>query len=144
MNTEFMLTFIGAVVTMMLAHPVADYFVQTDHQAQHKGLTGHRSVEGRVHCAAHAFTYTLTQNAILCTVFALADFDGRYAVVVLALVLNGVTHYVIDRRWPLEAFARATAHGGWIDRDPEAMPKLDQAAHLALFLPVGLLIAAFA
>lgn len=144
MNTEFLLTYLAAVVTMLLAHPIADYFVQTDYLAQHKGLTGHRSVEGRVHCATHAFTYTLTQIAILCTVFSLADFDGRYTVVVLALVLNGITHYIIDRRWTLEALARGIGKSGWIDNDPEALPKLDQAAHLALFLPVGLLIAVLA
>lgn len=60
-----------------------------------------------------------------------------------ALVLNGVTHYIIDRRWTLEAFARLIGKSGWIDNDPEALPKLDQAAHLVLLGAAALAIAVF-
>lgn len=142
MNVETAVTFGAVGITMLLAHPVADYFVQTDHQAQHKGLTGARSAEGRWNAAKHAFTYTLTQLAAVVLMLAATGFTGSYGVVVVGLMLNGATHYVIDRRWTLEVFARRVMRkSGWIDNDPGALPHLDQAAHLGLFLPIALLIA---
>jgi hypothetical protein len=136
----------GAVaLTLLMMHGPADYFVQTDHQAQHKGLTGDRSAEGRWNAAKHALSYTVTQAIAVVLVLAVFGFDGSYAVVVAGLVLNGLTHYVIDRRWTLEVFARRVMRkSGWIDNDPGALPHLDQAAHLGLFFPVALLIAALA
>lgn len=136
------LTFGVVVLTMLLTHPVADYFVQTDYQAQHKGLTGDRSAEGRLNAAAHAFSYTCTQVIAVILMLGTLGFTGSYIVVVAGLVLNGVTHYVIDRRWTLEAFARLIGKSGWIDNDPNALPHLDQAAHLGLFLPIAAFIAA--
>jgi hypothetical protein len=49
-----------------------------------------------------------------------------------ALAANGMTHYAIDRRWTLEAFARKIGKGGWIDNDETAMMHLDQAAHVVI------------
>lgn len=143
MHFEFLLYFTAAGLCLLLAHPIGDYLVQTPHQADHKGLRGERVREGRLNCFKHALTYTLTQIAVMFTVFTFADYDGPYVLVALFLVLNGVTHYVIDRRWTLELFAREVLHKGpWIDKDPGALPHLDQAVHLALFLPVAIWIAA--
>lgn len=143
MNTEFALTFIVIALTMFLTHPVADYFVQTDHQARHKGLTGARSWEGRLNGTVHAMTYTATQMITIVLVLVACGFTGSYEVVLLGLMLNGITHYLIDRRWTLECFARRVMRkSGWIDSDPNALAHLDQAAHIALFLPVALGIAA--
>lgn len=139
---EFMIYFGAAVASLLVAHPIGDYFVQTDHQAQHKGLRGHRSNEGRLNCFVHALTYTLTQIAVMFCVFGLSSYDGPYTAVAVILVLNGLTHYVIDRRWTLEWFARyVLAKDDWIDNDPTALATIDQAAHRALFLPVALAIA---
>jgi hypothetical protein len=143
MNTDFILYFTAAATCLLIAHPIGDYFVQTDHQTQHKGLRGAHVAEGRWNCAKHAITYTLTQAAVMFTVFGFAGYDGPYGLVGVMLGLNGFTHYAIDRRWTLEAFARNIMRkGGWIDNDPGALATIDQAAHLALFLPVALGIAA--
>lgn len=127
-------TIMGALI---VAHYLGDYFVQTDRQAQLKGQRGsrgHNSV-GRWHCFWHAVTYTLTMMFVLLSVLRVSHVDvtGRvHLIVAVVLIVNGITHYVIDRRWTLDTFARAIGKGGWIDNDPEALPKLDQAAHLVL------------
>lgn len=139
---DFLLYFLGAAVCLLLAHYIGDYFVQTHHQAKHKGLTDDRLREGQLNCLKHATSYTLTQIVVMCGVFFASSYGGPYFFVVAALVVNGVAHYMIDRRWTLELFARAVLHKGeWIDNDPHALPALDQAAHFALFLPVAATIA---
>jgi hypothetical protein len=72
------------------------------------------------------------QAVVLPAVMVIDGIDVHYPLTLLALVLNGVTHYVIDRRWTLEAFARGMGKSGWIDADKTAMMHLDQAAHLVL------------
>jgi hypothetical protein len=137
-------TIIGAFI---IGHYLGDYFVQTDYQAQYKGYHGTRFLDrlGRWNCAKHAATYTATLAGVLGTVLLVegVEYDDRAALVVWsALILNGITHYVIDRRWPLEAAMRLMGKGEWIDADREALPKLDQAAHLVLLGVFALLIAA--
>jgi hypothetical protein len=137
--------FATVFAAFLIGHYLGDYFVQTDHQAQHKGLTGSRSNEGRRNCALHAVTYTATLAGVLS--FALNAEDVEFSVpsslvVWTALLLNGLTHYVIDRRWTLEALARFMGKSGWVDADREALPKLDQAAHVVLLGVFALAIAA--
>lgn len=137
--------FATVFTALLVGHYLGDYFVQTDHQAQHKGLTGNRSREGRHNCGLHALSYTVTLAAVLTAVLAVEGVEPsvRIAVVVWwALLLNGFTHYLIDRRWTLESVARRMGKSGWIDADPEALPKLDQAAHVVLLGVFALLIAA--
>lgn len=137
--------FATVFAAFLIGHYLADYFVQTDHQAQHKGLTGSRSNEGRRNCAVHAVTYTATLAGVLGLALNVEDVEFSTTaslVVSVALILNGVTHYVIDRRWTLEAFARLIGKSGWLDNDPEALPKLDQAAHLVLLGAVALVLTA--
>jgi len=127
-------TIIGA---LLVAHYLGDYFVQTDVQAQNKGKRGTRLFNyiGRVHCLWHALTYTATLGIVLLLVLDVSGvaLTARAQLIVWSvLILNGLTHYVIDRRWTLEAFARLIGKSGWIDSDPEALPKLDQAAHVVL------------
>lgn len=127
--------FATVFAAFLIGHYLADYFVQTDHQAQHKGLTGSRSNEGRRNCAVHAITYTATLAGVLGLALNVEDveFSTTASLVVwAALILNGITHYVIDRRWTLETLARFMGKSGWIDADREALPKLDQAAHIVL------------
>lgn len=127
-------TIMGALIA---AHYLADFWVQTDVQAQHKGKRGTRLYNyiGRIHCLWHAWTYTLTLIGVLWAVLVVSgvELPMRSQIIMCGvLVLNGITHYVIDRRWTLEAFARLIGKSRWIDNDPEALPKLDQAAHLVL------------
>lgn len=127
--------FATVFAAFLIGHYLADYFVQTDHQAQHKSLTGSRSNEGRRNCAVHAITYTATLAGVLGLALNVEDVEFSTTASLImwaALILNGITHYVIDRRWTLEALARFMGKSGWIDADREALPKLDQAAHIVL------------
>ena len=142
MDIDAGITFGVVALTMLMTHPVADYAVQTDHQAQHKGLTGARTREGWWNAAKHAFSYTVTQVLVVGLVLEALDFTGSFGVVVLVLIANGLTHMIIDRRWTLEWFARnVLLKSGWIDADKTALPHLDQTAHIGLFVPAALAIA---
>lgn len=132
-------TVMGALIA---AHYLADFYVQTDHQAQHKGLRGARVSEGRWNCFKHAASYTAVQAVLVPIVMAVDGIRVDYPAVLLLLALNGLTHYVIDRRWTLEAFARGIGKSGWIDAVEMAMMHLDQAAHLVLLGFFALLITA--
>lgn len=132
-------TIMGALIA---AHYLADFYVQTDHQAQHKGLRGDRVNEGRWNCAKHALSYTAVQAVVLPIVMSVDGIAVDYPVTLLFLALNGFTHYVIDRRWTLEAFARGIGKSGWIDADKTAMMHLDQAAHLVILGFFAMLITA--
>lgn len=136
------------MAALLVGHYLGDYFVQTDVQAQNKGRRGSRleNFIGRIHCFWHALGYTSTLAGVLGVVMIATDMPYTslgIAVIWAALILNGVTHYVIDRRWTLEAFARLIGKSGWIDNDPEALPKLDQAAHIVLLGATALVIAVF-
>lgn len=133
----------GTVFGMLLAaHFFADFYVQTDYQAQRKGLRGKHANEGRWNCFKHAASYTAVQAATLPLALSLDGVAVDYPVTLVFLALNGVTHYVIDRRWTLEAFARALGKGEWIDNDKTALMHLDQAAHITILGIVAVLITA--
>jgi hypothetical protein len=137
----------GTVFAALYAgHYLADYYVQTNHQSAHKGGVGGASWVGRWNAAKHAVTYTLTLAAVLGLVltYSGAETSGTGTVTLAVLAVNGFTHYIIDRRWTLEAFARKTGRGPWIDRDREALPKMDQAAHIVLLGVCALVIVAMA
>lgn len=130
---------------LVIGHYLADFWVQTDHQAAHKGLTGPESWCGRWNAAKHATTYTATLFGVVAGVLSATGADWDASTVLWLVVGNGVTHYVIDRRWTLEALACKLGKSGWIARDRAgAMMHLDQAAHLVLFGPVALGIHALA
>lgn len=139
--------FATVFAAFLIGHYLGDYFVQTDVQAQNKGRRGSRleNFIGRTHCFWHALGYTTTLAGVLGVALLVegVEVGGRGSLVVWsALILNGITHYIIDRRWTLEAFARRIGKSGWIDNDPEALPKLDQATHVVLLGVFALAIAA--
>ena len=89
-------TFAAIAITLYVAHHVGDYWIQTDHQACHKGAGG---AEGRIACLKHVATYTLTQLALLallwCTSVGPFGSPGGWA---LGLGISAATHYTADRR----------------------------------------------
>lgn len=86
--------FATAATALYVGHHIGDYWVQTNHQAQHKGGAG---AEGRVQCIAHVVTYTLTQLAVLIITFAVLGIRPHWSVNA-ALLVSAVTHYLADRR----------------------------------------------
>lgn len=87
-------TFATAFIALYVAHHIGDYWVQTDHQAKHKGLPGWT---GRYHCLLHVLTYGTTQALALWAVRVVTDIPIG-AAVWPALAISGATHYLADRR----------------------------------------------
>jgi hypothetical protein len=88
-------TFAAIGIALYAAHHVGDYWVQTDHQASHKGKPG---ADGRVACINHVSSYVLTQAAFVGLVVAFAGVRVSTLGFFLALFVSGVTHYAADRR----------------------------------------------
>lgn len=87
--------FAAIAVALYVGHHVGDYWVQTDHQARHKGLPGHA---GRTACLRHVVGYLLTQYVMLCLVGLAAGAWINPNGLLAALLVSGVTHYLADRR----------------------------------------------
>ncbi len=95
MNAALAGEFAATGLTLYAAHHVGDYWVQTDHQARHKGDAGY---EGRIQCIAHVAGYLATQVVLLAVVNGVLDMHLNVWAVVAALLVSGVTHYLADRR----------------------------------------------
>lgn len=102
--------FAAVFVTLFVAHQFADHWVQTDRQAARKGLPGW---PGRRACAAHVITYTAFQVLCLLLLFHELGWDDdqrNWAGVALGVAFSAITHYIADRRDPLQALAEAWGH----------------------------------
>lgn len=87
---------VGAIgLALYAGHHVGDYWVQTDHQAQHKGQEGSAGV---IACAMHVGTYTLTQAVFLGVTAWVADFRWNVWAFLAGLTVSAVSHYLADRR----------------------------------------------
>jgi hypothetical protein len=128
-------TFAVVAVTLFTAHYVADYWVQTNAQAQAKSGPGW---PGRIACAAHVTTYTLTLAVFLGVVAWRFSLPLNPAAAVTGLAVNGLLHYVGDRRGPLRRLARLLGKGAYWDAG--GAKDLDQAYHLGLFFITTLII----
>lgn len=111
-----------------VAADVADHWVQSDHQAQHKakpGAEGHKALGG------HVASYTVTQAAALLIGNRALGLGLRPRSMAAALALSGATHYLIDRRWPVRKAAEATGKGGFYELGGPlgGAYLLDQATH---------------
>lgn len=102
--------FAATFIALYAAHMVGDHWVQTGHQAAHKGDPGK---VGRMACYWHVVSYTFTALAFLITMdLTLNTVTVVYSTwqVVAGLLVSAVTHYIADRRTPLQRMA------GWLSR----------------------------
>lgn len=93
---------------LLVAHTVADHWVQTEEQARTKGLPGWA---GRTACAAHVATYTATTAATMGALRAVLGLVITPRAFVAGQVFSAVTHYWADRRFPLARLYEATGKG---------------------------------
>lgn len=87
--------FAEVAIAFYAAHHVGDYWIQTDHQAAHKGEAGGH---GRRACLLHVLSYLLTQSVFLSATAFILGLELHNGAVLLALAISGVTHYMADRR----------------------------------------------
>ena len=101
-------TFAAVFAALYAAHAVADHWVQTQHQADHKG---HPGWPGRIACAAHVATYTITALVAVTAAWRRLDLDLTLGNLTAGLAVSAITHYIADRRTPLRRIAELTGSG---------------------------------
>lgn len=144
-------TFAAVFVALFVAHQVADHWIQTQHQADCKGSPGW---PGRVACAAHVTTYTLTTLVALTALTLSTHLDTNAGQVAAGLSVSAVTHYIADRRTPLRKLAELTGSAKFYalgcprpgrDDNPSlgtGSYALDQSFHYLFLFVAALVIAA--
>ena len=123
-------------VLMYVAHLIADYAAQTDHQAGHKADPGRAGWSANLtHAATHAAV-----TAIVLGVGVLALGQGPGIVpAVLAIASISATHAFIDRRWPIRWLMARTGQRGHYEQGGAG--HVDQVAHVTVLLAVALVLA---
>ena len=128
-HTEAAATFAAVLGTYLVAHQGADYWVQTSHQAAHKGSPGWA---GRWACAKHVATYTATLAVPQAGVAWWQGQAQRPRRVAAGLAVSAVTHYWADRRTTLARLAERFGLGGFYRAGTglaSGAAHLDQAWH---------------
>src|SRR5947209_19876650 len=90
------LAFAVLLPSLLVAHSVADYWVQTSHQATTKGR---RDRAGRVACATHIASYTAVTAAVTAGLWWLFDLPISLWGVLTGQIVSAGTHYWADRRF---------------------------------------------
>ncbi|MET9222347.1 DUF3307 domain-containing protein [Streptomyces sp. NPDC003300] len=130
--------FATVFVLLFVAHMVADYAVQTDHQATHKA---DRTAEGWRANLTHAGTHVVACALALAAGAALLDgVHLPVARAVAAVAWVGVSHGFIDRRWPIAWWMDNTGSADFRTRG--GAQHVDQTAHLLCLAVAALIVAA--
>lgn len=99
---------------LLVAHNVADHWVQTEAQAQRKGVPGR---DGRIACAAHVATYTATTAATVGLLWAVLGLPISPVGFLAGQIVSAGTHYWADRSdrrgTTLAALAERIGKGGF-------------------------------
>lgn len=98
-------TFAGVAVGLLIAHTVADHWVQSGHQADTKGQ---RDNAGRRACALHVASYTAVTALVVLVLRGAFDLDISWLGFAVGQLVSAVTHYWADRRFTLAGLAAAT------------------------------------
>lgn len=133
-------TFAAVAATVYAAHQAGDYWVQTSGQAADKGLPGW---PGRVACALHVATYTITLLTFLLIEQFWTGTDLSTSWLNAGLALSAVTHYFADRRKPLAWLAGKLGKQGFWQAGTglaTGAALLDQAWHWIWLFASALLI----
>ena len=127
--------FANLFVLLYVGHLLADYPLQTDHQAACKASGGW---SGWAPNLVHAATHVATCGVLLAAGAVGLGFDVTALGAVVALVWIGATHSLIDRRWPVAWWMTRTGQSDYLSRG--GAQNVDQAAHVtALALAAGAL-----
>ena len=102
------LTFATVLPGLLVAHTVADHWVQSHQQAAHKHLPGW---PGRLACAAHIATYTATTTLTVGLLWVLLDLAISPLGFAMGQLVSAVSHYWADRRFTLQALCERLGKG---------------------------------
>lgn len=160
MPTEHLAAFAALLATLLIAHHIADYWVQTSWQAAHKAdraatrpwrTTGRTIGWGkwlRINAIgwyanlAHVATYTLTAAAAIVVLAWRLDLPLDTGRLAAGLAISAITHAIADRRRPLIGLIRLLGKHDpdWLF-DQGGLAHLDQAWHLGWLLIAALVMA---
>jgi hypothetical protein len=137
MPTPAAALFAAFFVLLYVAHLVADYALQTDHQAAHKAQ---RTRAGRLALAEHAAVHAVASIGLLAAGGWLLDLDPSLAGRTVAPLWLAASHALIDLRTPVLWWMRRTGSADFAEHGGAA--HVDQTAHIALgLLPAALALA---
>jgi hypothetical protein len=135
-------------VALYAAHQVGDHWLQTPVQAADKGKAGWC---GRLACARHVIGLTCLKSGVIALVMGVLGLQVSPVAVLVALLVDAVSHWWIDRRTTLLALADALepvipGKGAFARLgDGQAAPAgtgayaLDQSFHIAFLLVAALI-----
>lgn len=119
--------FAAVFVALFVGHSVGDHWVQTSHQAAHKGendnTPGQSSKAGRRACTRHVIGLTVTKGIALAAVVAVLELPVSVLGVVVGLGVDAVTHWWADRRTTLAGLAKAVGLAEFATLGTPAHPK---------------------
>ncbi|MBK0866158.1 DUF3307 domain-containing protein [Saccharopolyspora sp. HNM0986] len=101
-------TFAATLPALLVAHHVADHWVQTSHQSANKGRPDGL---GRWSCAKHVLSYTTVTAAVVGLLWAVLGLPITAPGFLTGQVVSAVTHYWADRRFTLAALAERVGNG---------------------------------
>jgi hypothetical protein len=130
--------FASLFVLLYVAHLLADYPLQTDHQAAHKA---DKSAAGWLANLSHAATHVVVSAIALAAGALVLDLDLTIPAASAALAWVGISHSAIDRRRGVLAWMAHAGQTEFVKHGGAA--HVDQTAHvtalaLAALLMVGL------
>lgn len=97
--------FAATFIALYAAHMVGDHWVQTGHQAAHKGDPGRA---GQMACYMHVLTYSITGCVFVGAMNLVTGAVHNPVQFYAGMIISAVTHYIADRRTPLKRLA------GWL------------------------------
>lgn len=104
--------FAAVFIALYIAHSVGDHWVQTSHQAAHKGendrTPGQSSRTGRINCTLHVVGLTTTKAIVLVPVVLVLNLPVTVGGIVAGLGVDAASHWWADRRSTLAWLAKVT------------------------------------
>jgi ABC-type Fe3+ transport system permease subunit len=118
--------FAAVFIALYIAHSVGDHWVQTSHQAAHKGendrTPGQSSRTGRIACTLHVLGLTITTGIALAAVVLALDLPVTVTGVAAGLGIDAATHWWADRRSTLAWLAKVTGKTEFLSLGTPAHP----------------------
>jgi hypothetical protein len=128
--------FAATFAALLVAHHVADYWLQTEHQAVNKGRHGspRENAAGRAACLAHVSTYSAATASAVAGANRALRLGASWRGILVGQAISAVSHYWADRRFTLRRLAEQTGRLAFYDQG-EGLAKgsavLDQSWHIA-------------
>jgi putative flippase GtrA len=124
------------LLALLVAHQVADHWLQTDKQVKGKGVRGWA---GSLACARHVATYTLATAWFGLLVISTLHLPVTFVAFAAGQGISAITHYWADRRYTLRSLCEQLGKDGYYDHG--GAYQLDQSWHW-LWLFVAALVTA--